>query len=183
MKWLNDFGCRQFKKEYHGNAVTELRIWADENLARIPSEPKSIIALSDPALDDVASAYGELKIRRACEKDARGSKICVTFGPTGAAKVLFALRQNCLTPWDDAIREHFEWDGSVKSYRRFLDTVRTEIVELAEDAHHLGIVESEIPKALGRAQSSLPKIVDEYYWVTITQGFQIPERVELSRWG
>jgi hypothetical protein len=33
---------------------------------------------------------------------------------------------------------------------------------------------SQVPAVIGRSESTLPKIVDEYFWVTITRGFSVP---------
>jgi hypothetical protein len=60
--------------------------------------------------------------------------------------------------------------------------VKTEIMELASDADRAGISVRDISRIVGRADSSLPKLVDEYYWIIITRQFEIPSSTELARW-
>jgi len=49
-------------------------------------------------------------------------------------------------------------------------------------ARKRGIKAPQLADAIGRPQSSLPKLVDEYYWVTVTNGLAVPSRRELARW-
>ncbi len=125
--------------------------------------------LSDAALDSVASAYDELKSRQASERRRADSLVSVSFGPTGAAKILYALCPDCCPPWDAPIRTHFGWDGARASYCSFLKTVKSEILDVIGDANRAGIEAKDIPRKVGRTDSSLPKLVDEYYWITITK--------------
>jgi hypothetical protein len=39
-----------------------------------------------------------------------------------------------------------------------------------------------IPGMLGAPNSTLPKLLDEYHWVTITRGHRIPTCEELHQW-
>ena len=50
------------------------------------------------------------------------------------------------------------------------------------EAAALGIAAEDIPKMLGRPTSSLPKMIDEYYWLTLTRGLAIPRPTELATW-
>jgi hypothetical protein len=127
------------------------------------------MSVSDDALDSLAGAYEKLRLRLAAEKRRAESVIAVHFSPTGAAKILYALRPNCCPPWDAPIRKHFHWDGGEASYCRFLKTVRAEILDLIKEAKWAGIEVKDIPRKVGRLDSSLPKLVDEYYWITITK--------------
>lgn len=38
MKWLNEWGCRQFAKEYHGDAIERIRVWARKYVGDLPGE-------------------------------------------------------------------------------------------------------------------------------------------------
>jgi len=167
MIWLNRWGCRQFARRDHQSALMQLREWAASNLTCLPHIGAALTDLSDPALISLASAYDKLRLRQASLKRRNNLDISVTFGPTGAAKVLYALRPNCCPPWDDDIRKHFRWNGAGASYISFLRTVRSEILDLLSDARQAGIEANDIPHEAGRPDSSLPKLVDEYYWTTI----------------
>jgi hypothetical protein len=41
---------------------------------------------------------------------------------------------------------------------------------------------SAVPKILEREDSTLVKLLDEYNWITITQGHKVPTKAELERW-
>lgn len=106
----------------------------------------------------------------------------MTVGPTGAAKILHALRPLALPPWDDPIRDGLRYDRSRRGYLLFLRDVQKQVRDLEAEASSLGMPAAQIPAALGRPASSLPKMIDEYYWVTITQG-HVPVAVdEIARW-
>jgi len=169
MIWLNKWGCRQFARVDHFSALTQLDEGAPSNLGSLPHVGASLTDLSDPALVRLASAYDNLRSLQASRKRRNDADISVSFGPTGAAKILYALRPDCCPPWDDKIRKHFGWDGAGESYCSFLKTVRSQIQELVSDANQVGIDPQDIPGKVGRPCSSLPKLVDEYYWITITR--------------
>ena len=50
------------------------------------------------------------------------------------------------------------------------------------DAANYGVSRSQLPAIIGRSESTLPKIVDEYFWVTITLGFAVPKVSDLQTW-
>ncbi len=47
MKWLNEWGCRQFAKECHSDALERIRLWGLKHLRDLPDEADSIIELKD----------------------------------------------------------------------------------------------------------------------------------------
>lgn len=180
--WLNSWGCRQFARKYHPTASKALLQWGRRYLGRIPPQDAMLAQLSDAALDAAGEAYGDLKDRRASLHVRKSSSYPVTFGSTGAAKALYALRPHALPPWDDPIRKHFGYDGFKESYRQFLASVQKEVRSLVDEAAQFGIKATHIPTAVGRSESSLPKLVDEYYWITITRRFTLPAKDELGHW-
>ena len=180
--WLNSWGCRQFAKDYHSVAIKELADWSRHHRNQLPREGLGLVEVSDVALDAAAEAYGDLKGRKASMRHRNSQEHAVTFGPTGAAKVFYALRPNIFPPWDDPIREHFGYDGSSGSYRKFLAMVKEQISCLVEEAASFGIKTVDIPMSIGRSEASLPKLVDEYFWVTITSQCAPPSGEEIMQW-
>ncbi len=180
--WLNSWGCRQFAKDYHSMASKALVGWGRLHLNRLPHKVGALAELSDSVLDGAAEAYGDLKDRNASLRSRKSDLYRVTFGPTGAAKILFALRPNALPPWDEPIRKYFGYDGSAHSYRDFLNKVREEVCKLQDEAANFGISANDIPACIGRPDSGLPKLIDEYYWVTITSGYTPLGLEDLERW-
>jgi len=178
LKWLNSWGCRQFAKSFHTTASKNLKSWGKLYLDRLPSPGTSMIELAPRTLSVAAEAYGNLKDRLASIRRAKS----VTFGSTGAAKVLAALRPNAFPPWDDPIRKHLHYDGSSESYLQYLTAVQSQLRDIKIEAARFDISLDKIPAVLGRPESSLPKLVDEYNWVTYTRGCVAPTVEELSRW-
>jgi hypothetical protein len=182
MKWLNEWGCRQFAKDCHDDAVGRIRLWAQRYLRDLPVEAGSILELTENDIHRAAGAFNALKELEASQRGSRRGAVSVRVGATGAGKIMYALRPHALAPWDDAIRERLHCDGSANSYARFIRAVMHEVEELLADAGKHGINRSQLPAAIGRSESTLPKIVDEYFWVTITRGFAVPKESDLVTW-
>jgi hypothetical protein len=180
--WLNSWGCMHLATRYHSMASNALKKWGLRYLDRLPHDGLELVELPNHALDGAAEAYGDLKGRRASMRVGPSGPIPVAFGPTAAAKVLHALRPNAFPPWDDPIRTHLGYDGSRNSYGQFLSSVQKNIRRLEEEAAQLGVSATEIPALVRRENSSLTKLIDEFYWVTITKGCRPPTEEELGRW-
>ena len=95
-----------------------------------------------------------------------GKVSTVTYGPTGAAKTMFALRPLAIPPWDEPIRLELEHKG-VNSFRAHLARVADQLRSLSAAA---GIPVQDLPVFIGRPDSTPPKLIDEYNWIVITRG-------------
>jgi len=173
LKWLNDFGCRQFEKKYYKQASQNLRVWYEEDRHLLPPLGRTLLVLSDDELDNAKIVYNNLMNIKA--------SITKSVGPTGAAKILFTLRKDAFPPWDGAIRGN-RYDGSLESYKKFLIATKHQLLQLERECVAYGIALAELPELLGRSSSSLVKLVDEYNWVTITRGCLPPTLDELETW-
>ncbi len=182
MKWLNEWGCRQFAKECHDDALEQIRLWAQRYLPDLPPDTASILELTDSEIRRVAGAFDVLKELRASQRNTRRGAVSVRVGATGGAKIMYALRPHALPLWDDPIRNHFHCDGSADSYASFIHTVRHEIEGLLADAATHGVSPIQLPTVIGRSESTLPKIVDEYFWATITRTYTVPPVSDLRNW-
>jgi len=122
--------------------------------------------------------------RLACKKKRKGSnkEEDVRFGPVGTAKIFFALRPQALMPWDNAILERLGLDGSAASYRQYLMSATVSLNNLSNECQKQGFTLADLPNKVGRPQSTLPKLIDEYLWVTITHKCQPPTKQMLERW-
>src|SRR5207244_340985 len=98
---------------------------------------------------------------------------------TGAAKAMFIVRPLAFAPWDRAIREGLRHDGSAQSYRDFLANVSEHLKRVAAEA---SVPVTALPEVVGRAESSPPKLIDEYYWVTFAKGCTPPSPELLAKW-
>jgi hypothetical protein len=164
LKWLNKWGCR-----IHQDRFPELSLRLGQWVAQqeFHSLPQGIVLLSDSNLDQLASAYEGL---RGCG-----------LGPTAAAKCLFAVIPKCAIPWDEEIRTEFAVGEDGSGYRGMLKLSRDEGNMLQSDASRLGF--ADVFEAIGNPTFiTLPKLLDEYHWITITTRHHIPSRDELEKW-
>jgi hypothetical protein len=174
-EWLNSWACRQFALEHHATTASEsLMQWADEWLAHLPAPDVSLTDLTMEQTRDCARAYDALRAQAASYRTLpSGKNSRVTYGATGAAKTLFALRPNVIPPWDDPIRAALRASGDLGSFRVFLTNVSSQLRSLAAEA---GRPVSDLPMLVGRPDSTPPKLIDEYNWIVITKGLHPPNQ-------
>jgi hypothetical protein len=180
-KWLNKWGCRQFSTAHHATvAAPSLVTWANDWLPTLPPVDAQLAELSAEQIDQIGLAYGALCRQLAGTRTLHsGATSDVEYGPVGTAKTLFALRPNICPPWDLYTLSKLGFDHSAASYSKYVQRVLSDLQGVAAQAS-VGV--SELPALIGRGDSTPPKLIDEYYWVTITRGFIPPKRDELANW-
>lgn len=184
LKWLNDWGCRQFSKEHHYLAAKEIGEWHKKFKDYLFPKDLSLLSFSENDFEIVERAYNGLVDKTASKRRFKSETITnVTFGPTGTAKILFALRPNALIPWDDPIRKEFKADGSGRSYINYIRFVKSQLEELSRECDKKDFVLVNLPQILGRTGVSVTKLLDEYFWVTISRKCPVPPNDILSIWG
>lgn len=174
----NDWGCLQFVPDYRDQAAEEIKQWHQRFGSKLPTT--DLLSLTTADLDIVEEAYNGLVGRLASKRKINGKEVDVTFGPVGTAKIFFALRPDTLMPWDTDIYNSFAFDGSAESYRRFLLKAKAWLTDLKGECEKHGFELTELPTRVGRPKSSLPKLIDEYLWVTVTKKWKLEEMIE--RW-
>jgi hypothetical protein len=99
-QWLNGWGCRQFAKQHHATTASESLVrWATSWLGNLPAWPEQLTDLSAARLALCAGAYDALRVLPASRRTLNNGRVSVvTYGPTGTAKTLFALRPNVFPP-------------------------------------------------------------------------------------
>ena len=182
LKWLNSWGCRQFAIDYHHLAAESILGWARRYEPRLPDRLATLDALSDEDVQRAGEAYADLSACLASRRTRASGTHDVQVGPTGAAKIIFAARPRAFPPWDDAIRQKRPYDGGQGSYCKYLAEMREQLRQLCAEGAELGIPAEDIPRQVGRPLSTLPKLIDEYNWVTLTKGIPPPEPDEIAKW-
>jgi len=182
LEWLNKWGCRQFAIGYHELASESILGWARQWGPELPDRLATLDRLSDEDVQRAGEAYTDLSGRLASRRTREGKTYDVQVGPTGAAKIMFAARPRAFPPWDDAIRQKRGYDGSQRSYCKYLVEVREQVQQLCIEGAELGISAEDIPCRVGRPRSTLPKLIDEYNWVTLTRGITPPKPHEIAEW-
>ena len=182
LKWLNRWGCRQFARDYHSLASEEIRAWYQRYRNLLFSPERTLPELMEQDFRVIETAFQELTERTASMRHLRGKNAIITIGPTGAAKILFAIRPNALVPWDDPIREALRLDRDGESYAAYLGIVRTKLEELGNACVRNGHSLADLPGLVGRPESPLSKLIDEYFWVTVTRNCPTPPDHVLEQW-
>jgi hypothetical protein len=180
-EWLRRWGCRQFAIADEAIAKDSLVAWWSECRAQLPPSERTLDELGDEDLEAIESAYESLRLRQASWQRRETGSVARTFGATGAAKTLYAIRPNACPPWDEAIRRRLKFPGTSDGYRQHLDRARTELAEAVAELGP-GASAADLPTAIGRPDSSPAKLVDEHDWVRLTRGAEPPPAEVLRRW-
>ena len=126
--------------------------------------------------------YGSLKDSTAAWRIRRGRKTEVHIGETAASKILFAIRPKAIMPWDEAMRISFKCNGSPQSYLEYLKIIRNLTLQIAVLCKHNGFQIDDLPQKLGRPDSTVLALVNEYIWITETRKVELPSSSILARW-
>lgn len=182
LAWLNRSGCRQFKKADHPLASSELQAWWTECQHLLPEVCKPLVDCTAVEVAKIGEAYAVLKQKQACTRVVGGTRRLVTFGHTGASKALFTTRPQAAMPWDNPERKALHFDESGARYAAYLRHAQDILISLSPDCRRYGILLADLPELLGRHEATLAKLVDEYYWATVTRKVAIPDERTLHTW-
>jgi hypothetical protein len=167
LAWLRQWGCRGLDLASEATSARALFAWADTWVPHLPGPTRKLTELSREEIVTVAIAYSQLAgtvagVRHRARGDSK-----VTFGPTAAAKTMYALRPQACAPWDGPIRYGLGLYENDAAYRSYLELVRHALVKTADRAD---VIVEKLPTLVGRPDSSAPKLIDEYLWMRITRG-------------
>ena len=182
LTWLNDWGCRHLSEGQHQVASESILDWYQRNCATLFSDKTPLWQLEDQEIETAANAYGCLKDRIGARRSRYGNESKVHIGPTAASKVLFAIRPKALMPWDEAMRVSFECDGSPESYFKYLITIRNLTLHIGKLCRNKGFQIDDLPQKLGRPNSTVLALVNEYIWITETREIKLPSSEILTQW-
>lgn len=182
LKWLNDWGCRNLARNQHKVASKSILIWQQKYGASLFSDRKQIWNLKDNELEAAAHEYGDLKDMPGARRFRGGTKQEVRIGATAASKILFAIRPKALMPWDEAMRKRFKCDGSPDSYFNYLKIIQGYTYHIADLCKARGFKIDDLPKKLDRPDATVLALVNEYIWVTVTRGRELPSASILKQW-
>ncbi len=180
LKWLRRWGCRQFAVRYSDLASREIQSWWEECSARLPPVDRNLWDIEESEVSSAGAAFSALSARTASRRGKK--RQIVRVGPTGAAKILFAVRPKAMVPWDGSIRATLGYGGDSLAYVRFLEDLKAELTRLSEACRRGRFDLAKMPVRLGYRHATVPKLIDQYYWVTITRGQELPDAATLERW-
>ena len=182
MHWLNAWGCRHLSKNQHQVASKSILDWYQRNCTTLFSDKIPLWQLQDQEIESAANVYGSLKGKTGARHYRYGNKLKVHIGPTAASKILFAIRPNALMPWDEAMRAAFKCDGSPESYSDYLITIKNITLHIRDLCRNKGFQIDDLPQKLGRPNSTVLALVNEYIWITETRKVELPSSGTLAQW-
>ena len=173
LSWLRRWGCRQFKVSDLPLASQNILSWHETWAARLPERELHLCDLCQRPLEDLALAYDALRHETASYQERRTGRVRKRVGPTGASKILFALRPRIAVAWDGAMQADFGYkNGSAYGYQAFLVHVQDDLADLARQCRGLGFPLRDLPNQLGRPDATVPQLAGEYYWLR-TRGQEV----------
>ena len=176
LTFLRKWGCRQFKKEDQAISTRSLQEWYEKHSISLPEHDQKLIDLTDSVIVSFAAMFNDLQVRQACSKKYSEKEGTSSIGPVGASKVLFSLRKHVFAPWDGPIRKRFRLSNDGKGYCKYLLQIKQDLLELQQTCIAFGISLQELLLKLNRPHTSLPKLIDEYMWVSVTRGC-VPQEI------
>lgn len=179
IKWLDQWGCR-YAEEYHGTLSESIALWFKNNESNLPKEDISFWEMDRSAINKAGQAYKDLSERIASyqKRNARPKRI----GPTGASKILFGLRPNSLIPWDEPIRKAFGCHKHPYEALCYIYYLEHSILIFNKLCHNYGFELKNLPQKIDRPQSTVPMIIDHYYWTSITRKCRLPDPDQFEKW-
>lgn len=168
LSWLRSWGCRHLRVADTDRSSEALADWWGKHRASLPGATRDLTDFADLELDAASEAYAALAAASAAWRSLPTGRVSVSFGETAASKALFAIRPLAFPPWDEPIRAAFGLRGrGGPGFRSYLGQVADALRGLAP---RLGVPVRGLPEALGRPDSSPPKLVDEYLWMQVSRG-------------
>jgi hypothetical protein len=177
MKWLRSWGCRQFVNECSDLSKTNLISWFTDNQSLLPDHSVHLIDFDlSENTQSIELLFDSLKN---CIASIRSNSV-IHVGPVGAAKLLFAIRPNMFAPWDNPIFKHLKHDPTGKGYVAYLRKIQAELKELKIECNESGIQWEHLFTLLNKQHHSYPKLIDEYYWISITNNCKPEDIIRLA---
>jgi hypothetical protein len=173
--WLNSWACRQFIIDYHEFASEQILDWHTNLKSLIPAKSKNIWELTKNDFNKIKILYDTLANTPVSKKYRNNKEMVNHAGPTGAAKILFALRPKTLILWDIPMRRYFNHGENGYTYIKYIKKVNEVINDLIVQCENNNFTIEELPKKINRPYSTIPKLIDEYNWVTITKKWKLPK--------
>lgn len=167
LKWLRSWGCRQFKKEDTELSIKNLKDWYSKDSELLPGHLLQLLDGDRTVLDLTINIFDRLRNTKISER--YNSTSDVTVGPVGAAKILFALRPYFYSPWDGPICQNKGYTLDGHGYIKYLKDIQETSFEIEKECKERGLEIYDLVKITNRPISTLPKLIDEYNWVTITK--------------
>lgn len=165
-RWLNAWGCRiAYPKDSSDGLFDQaIRDWWATSSRHLPRPQARLAELSDTKVEQVAAAYGDLYARPVAHGRQPGT--VRSLAPTAAAKTLWVIRPHGITAWDERIARRLHGSRGPDAFAAHQRLARSAAQALLAEAGS----EAALLEQVGRPNTTVPKLLDEYWYVTISRG-------------
>lgn len=161
--WLNAWTCRiRYPRPGEPDVFgVGLSTWWRKWRTALPPLDVPLAELTDEQTDAAGACFAALAASPAAQ-----TKSVRSFGPTAAAKLMYALRPKALLPWDDLIATTLHGARDSGAYTAHLRLGRAWALALLTES---AADESALCARLGRPGRTLAKLLDEYCYIVYTR--------------
>jgi hypothetical protein len=170
--FLKRYGCRQ---RYNKDASRLIENWYAQHCGNLPDINMHLWELTSQQLCKIYTAFTALSALPVVIR----KKSIIRLGQIPAAKAIFAIRPKALFAWDNKIRKKYV--GKNGSYKDFLEKMRGLIPQIRKQCERQDFKLHELPNKLNKPDITIPKLIDEYNWITITRGLR-PTIKDFHNW-
>lgn len=187
LQFLRNWGCRQFKIENNTESAKELSKWYKKHHSSLSKIKWNLVDATNEDIMKCETLFQDLmdtfaSSKRKGKQDFNSFETTEhTVGPVGAAKLLFAIKKNSFAPWDNPIINKLKFTKNGKGYCNYLLYLRQELYALKAECESKGIDFNNLPLILEQPYASLPKLIDEHLWVSITRRCNPKEIIGLTK--
>lgn len=179
INWLRKWGCRQFGKKFVDNSVESIKTWYNSKKSNLPKNELHLIDYNFTNNEKIKKLFNNLMEQTASFRNNKKTRVRI--GPVGAAKILFAIRPNFFAPWDTSIYTKLGLSGDGGGYIEYLEKIQKVLKNLKNECNKKGIKWDNLFKRLNKKNNSYPKLIDEYYWVCMTNECDPSDIIEILK--
>lgn len=177
LNFLRAWGCRQFKKDDQAHTAKEISNWFKGYSPFLEKINWNLFNATDNEISNCEIMFNDLmNLTASIKKNFKH-----TIGPVGAAKLLFALKNNSFAPWDGPIIKNRRVSKDGYGYCLYLFFLKENLLSIKSECESKGIDFNNLPSILNKPKSSHIKIIDEYLWVSITRGCKPTELLKFIK--
>lgn len=181
IEFLQDYGCHTPK---NSNLVSRLKKTLQESTSYL--QALNSLEITTICFDNTLCLQGTVQGIREIIQNIYNKFIAIEhIGPTASTKILHILQPRLFVMWDKAIYDEYhnifpQVSASAKGYCTFLEKVKVLANHINQEFNNLVINTKQTPadylsdKLKIKPPKTLAKYLDEYNWVTITRGVDVP---------
>lgn len=177
LDFLGSWGCRHLAIKNRKYAIRSMVAWYLKYHLKINKLPK-LERFKTEHYIFIMELFDDLSQRQVC---SRNEKKTITMAPVATSKMLLLIREDVFAPWDNAIAHNLQLSMNGQGYIKYLQLIAIHIKNLKKEATRMKTTIDNKIKETGRNNVPLPKLIDEYYYLTFTRKLDITELIKIIK--